>query len=436
MFRNIDVTTIVETRRKSGIHYAWWILVAISIIVGIGKGVLNNSAGLFLSPVSQDLGIGMGTLTLYFSVSAVATMVFLPIGGKLMAKYDPRQIVVGAIILQAGSFALFGLMSSVWGWYLLAIPLSTGGTIIGVIVGPVLINQWFKKKNGLALGVLSAAGGLFGAIAQPVVANLIATSGWRTAYITVGVAAMAIVIPVALVLLKRSPQAHGVAPLGAEEIDSGASAQAQKVKEDGIEVAAARKSVPFYMLVTFFFFVTSISSFSMHIPKHLENIGYDIQFAGGVMGKYMLGVLFGSLVLGYLVDVLNAKRTAILTMALGMLAIGFIIYTTSNTLVISLAVALFGLISASIGIVAPALVTALFGKRDYSQVYSTASMELAISSIVAIPAYGFAYDLTKSYVPVLWAIIIMLVLNIICVLVAFNNQKKMVAQGLWITENA
>ncbi len=436
MFRNIDVTTIVETRRKSGIHYAWWILVAISIIVGIGKGVLNNSAGLFLSPVSQDLGIGMGTLTLYFSVSAVATMVFLPIGGKLMAKYDPRQIVVGAIILQAGSFALFGLMSSVWGWYLLAIPLSTGGTIIGVIVGPVLINQWFKKKNGLALGVLSAAGGLFGAIAQLVVANLIATSGWRTAYITVGVAAMAIVIPVALVLLKRSPQAHGVAPLGAEEIDSGASAQAQKVKEDGIEVAAARKSVPFYMLVTFFFFVTSISSFSMHIPKHLENIGYDIQFAGGVMGKYMLGVLFGSLVLGYLVDVLNAKRTAILTMALGMLAIGFIIYTTSNTLVISLAVALFGLISASIGIVAPALVTALFGKRDYSQVYSTASMGLAISSIVAIPAYGFAYDLTKSYVPVLWAIIIMLVLNIICVLVAFNNQKKMVAQGLWITENA
>ena len=190
------------------------------------------------------------------------------------------------------------------------------------------------------------------------------------------------------------------------------------------------------MLVTFFFFVTSISSFSMHIPKHLENIGYDIQFAGGVMGKYMLGVLFGSLVLGYLVDVLNAKRTAILTMALGMLAIGFIIYTTSNTLVISLAVALFGLISASIGIVAPALVTALFGKRDYSQVYSTASMGLAISSIVAIPAYGFAYDLTKSYVPVLWAIIIMLVLNIICVLVAFNNQKKMVAQGLWITENA
>lgn len=190
-----------------------------------------------------------------------------------MAKYDPRQIIVGAIILQAGSFALFGLMSSVWGWYLLAVPLSSGGTVVGVIVGPVLINQWFQKKNGLALGVLSAAGGLFGAIAQPVVAKLIANSGWQTAYITVGVASMAIVIPVALVLLKRSLKAHGVQPFGADEVITGEPAQTQGAKQDGIEVAVARKSVPFYMLVTFFFFVTSISNFSMHIPKHLENIG-------------------------------------------------------------------------------------------------------------------------------------------------------------------
>lgn len=63
-------------------------------------------------------------------------------------------------------------------------------------------------------------------------------------------------------------------------------------------------------------------------------------------------------------------------------------------------------------------------------------MGLAISSIVAIPAYGFIYDITKSYVPVLWAIIAMLALNIVCVLTAFANQKKMVSQGLWIKENA
>lgn len=428
--------TLEATRQKGKIHYAWWILVAISIIVGIGKGVLNNTAGLYLPPVTEELGVGMGTLSLYFSISAIATLIFLPIGGKLMAKYDPRQIVIGSIILQAGSYALFGAMSSVWGWYLLAVPLSIGGTLIGVIVGPVLINTWFKKRNGLALGVLSAAGGLMGAIAQPVVANLIAGPGWRTAYITVGIASIAIVIPAALVLLKRSPQAHGVLPLGIEEEPANATpsapAAANTAKEEGIEISVARKSVPFYMVITFFFFVTSIASFSMHIPKHLLNLGYETVFTGTIMSIYMIGVLIGSLVLGYLIDVLQAKKTAILTMVVGIIAISLIIFTKDNTVVISAAVALFGLISASIGIVAPALVTALFGKRDYAQVYSNASMGLGISSIVALPAYGFIYDATGTYVPVLWLLVGMLAINIVCVLVAFNAQRKMVKDGQWL----
>ncbi|WP_019147246.1 MFS transporter [Timonella senegalensis] len=436
--------TTSATRNKSKIHYAWWILLAISIIVGCGKGVLMNTAGLFLPPVTEELGVGMGTLMLYFSVSAIVTLVFLPLGGKLMAKYDPRQIIIASIIFQGGSFALFGLMSSVWGWYLLAIPLAMGGTLLGVIVGPVLINTWFRKRNGLALGVLTATGGLMGAIAQPVVANIIAGSGWRTAYITVGLACIAIVIPIALVLLKRSPQAIGTQPFGSDEIeqaadaaDAPAAAAAETVapkREDGIEIGVARKSVPFYLILSFFFLITSISSFSMHIPKHVANLGFDTVFAGSVMSLYMIGVLVASLLLGYLVDALGVKMTAILTMAVAIVAIFMILFGGANTLIIKVAVAMFAVVGASITIIGPALVSALFGKRDYALVYSNASLGLGISSIVALPAYGFIYDITGSYTPVLWALVAMLALNIVCVLFAFKNQKKMVANGLWITE--
>jgi MFS family permease len=437
--------TTSATRNKSKIHYAWWILLAISIIVGCGKGILMNTAGLFLPPVTEELGVGMGTLMLYFSVSATVTLVFLPLGGKLMAKYDPRQIIIASIIFQGGSFALFGLMSSVWGWYLLAVPLAMGGTLLGVIVGPVLINTWFRKRNGLALGVLTATGGLMGAIAQPIVANIIAGSGWRTAYITVGLACIAIVIPIALVLLKRSPQAIGTQPFGAEEAAlesatpaaeaASAATTAAPKREDGIEIGTARKSIPFYLVLSFFFLMTSISSFSMHIPKHLENLGFDTVFAGSVMSIYMIGILVASLVLGYLVDALGVKRSAILTLLIALGAILLIIFGGENTLVMKLSVAAFAVVSASITIVGPALVTSLFGKRDYAQVYSNASIGLGIASIVALPAYGFIYDAVGSYVPVLWMIVAMLVINMVCVLFAFQNQKKMVANGLWITED-
>ncbi len=348
-----------------------------------------------------------------------------------MAKYDTRFILSAAIILQAGSFALFGFMSSVWGWYVLAIPMAIGGVFITVIAGPVIINQWFKKRNGLALGVLSAVGGGVGAIAQPVAAGLIDSLGWRSAYMIVGVAAIVIVVPVALLLIKRSPQAHGVLPYGAEEAGEEANTNTGPSEDAGIDVATAKKSPALYALMIFFFFITSIASFSMHIPTYLTNHGFDITFAGNVMGTFMIGILIGSLILGYLVDKLGSKLTAIIAMVLGVIAISMLLGANNSTTIITIAVGLFGLLSSSIGIIAPALTSSIFGKKAYSEIYSTASLGLAISSIIALPAYGFVYDITGSYTSVLYAIIIMLIINIGCVLLAFSSKQKLVKQGHW-----
>jgi len=420
------------SHNKKKIHYAWWILLGLCLMVGLGKAGLNNSAGLFLRQVSNDLGVGMGSLSLYFSVSAIVTMIFLPIGGKLMAKYDTRLILVIAIILQAGAFALFGLMHSVWGWYTLAIPLAVGGVFITVIAGPVLINQWFKKSKGLALGIMGAAGGVLGAITQPVVGNLIASQGWRTSYMIVGITIIVIVVPIVLLLIRKSPLEKKTLPYGAEVLGgTSGTASSTPADEKGVTLAAAKKSSAFYALIAFFFLITSAASFSMHIPTYLMNKGFDVTFAGNVMATNMIGVLIGSLVIGYASDKIGTRNTAIAAMLLGLLSIGLLLFSPSSTVVISLAVGLFGLVSASIGTLGPALTSSLFGNKEYSQIYSNASMGLAISSIVALPAYGYVFDYTGSYTPVLYAIGIMMIINIGCIGMAFRGKKKLERAGLW-----
>lgn len=57
----------MSTQKKS-FHFAWVILIGISLVLGLAKGAITNGASLFLTPVSTDLGIGMGNLTLYLSV--------------------------------------------------------------------------------------------------------------------------------------------------------------------------------------------------------------------------------------------------------------------------------------------------------------------------------------------------------------------------------
>ncbi|MFJ7935839.1 MFS transporter [Sporosarcina sp. NPDC096371] len=417
--------------KQNKFHFAWLVLLGLCITVGLGKSGLNSSAGLFLSPVSKDLGVGLGNLTLYLSIASIVTMVFLPIGGKLMAKYDTRVLLSIAIILQAGAFALFGLMNSVWGWYLLSIPLAVGGVLITVLAGPVLINQWFKKRSGMALGIITAAGGLIGAFTTPLIGQLIGSQGWRSAYIIVGVAAIVIIVPTIVLLLRKSPSEKGLLPYGAEDNEASDKDKKKDTSNSGISFADAKKSLSFVLLTLFFFFITSIASFSIHIPTYLMNEGFSIEFTGNVMAALMVGVLIGSILFGYLIDKIGAKNTAVIAMSIGLVSILLLLFFVQSTVAIVVAVGLFGFVSASIGTIAPAITSALFGNRDYSQIYSTVSLGLAVAGIIALPLYGYIFDFTGSYTLVFYTLIAMLIINIVGVFVAFTNKEKMVKAGLW-----
>lgn len=417
-------------QKKKKIHYAWWLLLGVALMVGLAKGGIMTAGGLFLTPVTEDLGIGMGSLTLYFSISSIVTMIFLPIAGKIMAKYDIRIILVTAMILQGGGFAMFGLMNSVWGWYLFCIPMSIGSIFITQIAGPVLINNWFKKHSGLAMGIMVASGGIFGAILQPMAGNLIDSSGWRITYFALGLGVVAVVVPIILLTIRMAPQQKGLQPLGSDEVpaDNPTSTQ-QEVK--GVSAAVAKKSSAFYALLLFFFFITAISSFGQHVAPFAMGLGYDIKFAGSAMGGWQIGVLIGALTFGILSDKIGAKSTAIFAMLLGLVPISILLTVPENAFMFNLAIGIYGFVVASLGTLVPLLTSSLFGNKDYAQIYATAALGLAVAGIVALPGYGYIFELTGSYTSVLYAIAVMLVINVILVFMAFKGKNKLKNAGLW-----
>ena len=69
-----------------------------------------------------------------------------------------------------------------------------------------------------------------------------------------------------------------------------------------------------------------------------------------------------------------------------------------------IAIGIFGVVSASVGTLGPILTTSLFGNKEFSQIYSTAALGLAVAGIVALPGYGFVFELTGTYTLVLYTI--------------------------------
>ena len=47
---------------KKRIHFAWLILLGVILIRGFAGGGINMTSGLFLSPVSEEIGVGIGSL--------------------------------------------------------------------------------------------------------------------------------------------------------------------------------------------------------------------------------------------------------------------------------------------------------------------------------------------------------------------------------------
>src|SRR5699024_2121555 len=272
--------------------------------------------------------------------------------------------------------------------------------------------------------------GLLGVIIQPVIGQLISSQGWRASYIIVGLGIIVIVVPIILFLLRKDPKSIGMLPYGADEKKNANNIEIG-AEDRGISFADAKKSAAFFALIIFFFMITSFSSFAIHIPTYLINQGFDVGFAGNVMAAQMVGLFIGSLAFGYLTDKISAKKTTLLAMIIGLISIVLLLFFAKNAIVIAIAVGLFGLVTASIGTLAPAITTELFGNRDYSQIYSTVSMGLAVASIVALPVYGYVFDLTGGYTAALYTIIVLLLISIACIIIGFRSKAKMVQKGLW-----
>lgn len=410
-------------KKDKHLHFAWLILLGVILIRGFAGGGLNTVSALFLSPVSSELGVGIGSLAIYLSITSVVMVFWLPIAGKLINQYDIRTVTAGAALLQALSFAGFGLMNSVYGWYLLAVPYSMGATILANLLGPILINRWFAKNTGLMLGIQMAFVGLFGAVFQPVTSGLIARSGWRMSYFILGAAVLAAILIPGFFLLRNRPEEKGLLPYGQE---SGGEQAAHARESSGIQVnigeREALQSASFYLLLLFMIAITGVAVFSQHIPTYGGILGYSLERTGTALAFASVGSAVGSIAIGVISDRIGALKTCYGVLTVGLVAVAGFLISGGSFHVFGLSAFLHGLTSSGIMVLAPILTLKFYGKTDFEKIYAKVAMGAPLASILLIPAYGFIYDLTGTYTSVLLGMVLLLLLALFSIAVGWRKR--------------
>jgi MFS family permease len=174
------------------------ILIGASLMLSLSMG-LRQSLGIFLQPLTHDVGISVSDFTLAIAMQNLAWGFLQPLAGALTVRYGFRAIMmVGALLYIAGLV----LMASAQG--LLSVMLGVGPLVAGA-VAEMFGLQWQAMIQGLAF-MSHQLGSFVGAYGGGLIYDTLGSYNlaWRIG-VSVGLAAGIIQVAFALIRPTRPP---------------------------------------------------------------------------------------------------------------------------------------------------------------------------------------------------------------------------------------
>jgi MFS family permease len=182
-----------------------WIVVGVSTAVNALAWSARSTFALFYVAILEEFAWGRGPTALGYSVSWLCFVVFAPISGWLYDRWGGRAVAMVGGLALGSALALTGQVTSLTQYYLCFGVLGAAGIAGMVIPSTTIVTRWFERSRGTAMGILSTGNAGSAVVFYPVNAWLIATLGWRTAFLAFG--GIVAAATVSLALLYRDPPA-------------------------------------------------------------------------------------------------------------------------------------------------------------------------------------------------------------------------------------
>lgn len=401
--------------KKLKIEKHWIILILASLLYGGTIGLVNNTFGIYYTPVSEQLNILRGTFAMNATVSSIFTGVVSLFAPRLIERFSWKRIlIVGVVLASAGVFSM-GLTTNVLIFNILGAIRGTGIALAAMVPGAALINNWFEEKNGLAISILTSATGVASVVFSPIFARLIHLIGWENTFFVHGALILLFSLPIIFYPHSFHPLEEDILPYGATPKDLVADGD---VKLEGPVKPKEYLGITFFVFLAVVALQISIGGLSQHLPGYGESIGMTIQVGGFMLSAVMSGNMLFKLFSGALSDKIGTIKTMFSIVALNVMAI-FILATWKSPIGLIISSFLFGSIFGT-GVLYVLLSKTFFGRRVGNYVYSYTTFIANIAYALSNAAIGYVYDFTGSYQSVFGIAIGIQIIASILILVAIK----------------
>jgi predicted MFS family arabinose efflux permease len=363
------------------------ILIGASLMLSLSMG-LRQSLGIFMQPLTHEVGISVSDFTLAIAVQNLAWGFLQPLAGAMTVRYGFRAImVVGSLLYIAGLV----LMASAQGF--LSVMLGAG-VLIGVslactaaaIAMSVATRAVPAAVRSTVLGIVSAAGSLGALMAAPIGQILNEDYGWRIGLVGFVVLSLAL-LPAAWFAgrVDKIP----LPPRTSDQIADTSAAVATKI-------AFGNAS---FVVMTCAYFVCGMQLvfITTHLPSYLAICGMD-----PMLSAQTLGVIGGFNVLGSLFFGWAGGRWNKLALLGGIyffrsLALGWYFILPPTPATTLLFGAIMGFLWLGVGPLVAGAVAEMFGLQWQAMIQGLAFMSHQLGSFMGAYGGGLIYDTLGSY---------------------------------------
>jgi MFS family permease len=405
------MTSIPSDRRQADL--AAWIIVGICFLALAVSFSARTSISQIMEPMEKELGWSRSTTSGAASLAQIFMAIASPIVGNLVDRFGPRLLLSAGLAAVGGGILLSAGAHAPWQFYF-AYSVISGigfGTAATHVVSTI-VSLTFTARRGLAVGIATAGATAGQFVVIPILGRVLAYTDWRTSYVVLGLAALAFV-PLVLVLMRPS---------------SGASASRRTGPTEplGERLAFLFRSPTFHLLFWSFFIcgITTSGVIEVHLISYSVFCGFTLPEGSDALALLMLVNMGGMVLAGWLTDRMN--RPLLLGAIYVLRGLAFIVLmfiANDYTLLVAFAI-MFGVFDYSTVPVTASLAASHLGLKIMGLTMGLLTAGHALGAAVGSQMGGVLFDLFATY---LWtwvvALITALLAGVLCFIIRENRDR-------------
>ena len=405
-------------------YYGWVMIFVSGLTVFFSGPGQTYSVSTFIDSYIQQFGWSRSMVSSMYSLGTLTAGLLMGFMGNLFDRKGHRIMTTFvAIGLSLACVWMSVVQNSVMllgGFFLIRL-FGQGSMSLSSVTLPL---QWFSRRRGFVLSLVSIGGVISSAFIPPLNTWLINslgwTEGWRIWALLLGV----IMTPIAYLFIRNRPEDVGLSSDTLKPVESVRRDDAP-LKEDELWTLREALATRSFWLLLFCSAIPSaiLTAMTFHHVSIMSQLGLSVELAAMILSFKALLRLPMMFLAGYVVDRVNPRLLMVASQSVLLIGISILYFANGVATAMAYGVVI-GMMMGFHVVVSGVIWPHYYGRRSLASIRGVTMMVSVISSALGPLPFGLAFDIFGGYQEVLGLSLIFPALGVIAAFFAIKPNKR------------